>query len=263
MIHLKDISEVYNKRSIVLWLISAFKAGFINSAGFLIAGKFVSHITGFGTQAGMAVGHDDYFFGAELLLIPTFFIAGGVLTSLILDRNYEKDQRPPYHLVQGLVTVLIGLVIYIGGTKMSDGFVRFDSDLHYDFGEFAIISLLCLICGLKNSLVTWSSFGKIRVTHLTGVATDLGLNLIRSFTGRQAAPRFREPRIVNVIRVLTVLSFSVGAFLSAIVFPRLGFISFGIVFIISLGLTVYAFYDGLKSEDIESAYDVKTLGSLK
>jgi len=266
MIHLQEVSEVYNKRSIVLWLISAFKAGFINSAGFLMAGKFVSHITGFGTQAGIAVGHDDYFFGTELLLIPTFFIAGGVLTSWILDRDYKKHQRPPYHLVQGLVTILIGLVICIGGFKMNDGFVRFDSDLRYDFGEFAVISLLCLICGLKNSLVTWTSYGKIRVTHLTGVATDLGLNLIRSFTGRQAAPRFREPRIVNGIRALTLVSFFAGAFLSAIVFPRLGFISFGIVFIISFGLTLYSFYDGLKSEAIEStpsASNLISVGSLK
>lgn len=252
MIHLQQVSEVYNKRSIILWLISAFKAGFINSAGFLIAGKFVSHITGFGTQVGLAVGHDDYFFGAELLLIPIFFIGGGVITSLILDREYEKNQHPPYHLVQGLVTVLIGLVIYIGGTKMANGFVRFDSDLRYDFGEFAIISLLCLICGLKNSLVTWTSYGKIRVTHLTGVATDLGLNLIRTFTGKQAAPRFREPRIINYIRVLTLISFSVGAFLSAIVFPTLGFTSFGIVFLISLGLTIYSFYDGVKSESLKN-----------
>jgi uncharacterized membrane protein YoaK (UPF0700 family) len=261
MIHLQEVSEIYNKRSIVLWLISAFKSGFINSAGFLIAGKFVSHITGFGTQAGLAIGHDDYFFGAELLLIPTFFIAGGVLTSWILDRDYEKHQRPPYHLVQALVTILIGLVIYIGGSKMNDGFVKFDSDLRFDFVEFAIISLLCLICGLKNSLVTWTTYGKIRVTHLTGTATDLGLNLIRSFTGRQPAPRFRELRIVNLTRVMTLASFSLGAFLSAIVFPRLGFVSFSIVFVISLGLTIYSFYEGLNSETMASETKANHLAS--
>lgn len=246
MVHLDNVSEVYTRHNICLWMISAFKAGFINSAGFLVTGKFVSHVTGFGTQAGIAVGHDDYFFGAELLLVPAFFIAGGVITSCVLDRKYPKGQVPAYHWVQGLVTLLIAVVIVIGESKVTNGFVRFDSDLRYDFTEFAVISLLCLICGLKNSLITWSTYGKIRVTHLTGLATDLGLNLLRCFTSRQNSSRFQEPRIVNGVRVLTLFGFTGGALLSAIMFPKLGFVSFFIVFFISLGLTCYSFYDGLK-----------------
>ena len=66
MIHCENVADVYTKGKMSLWLLSAFKAGFINSAGFLISGKFVSHVTGFGTQVGIAMGHSDYFFGAEL-----------------------------------------------------------------------------------------------------------------------------------------------------------------------------------------------------
>jgi uncharacterized membrane protein YoaK (UPF0700 family) len=245
MVHLKDVSEVYTSRNITLWLISAFKAGFINSAGFLITGKFVSHITGFGTQTGLAVGHADYFFGAELLLIPTFFIVGGVLTSWILERNSDTSKVPPYHLVQGLVTLLIGIVIVVGESSFGDQ--RFDADNHYNFQEFSVLALLCLICGLKNSLVTWTSYGKIRVTHLTGIATDLGLNLLRSIGRKWPSPRFREARIVNITRVLTLISFSSGAFSSAVFFPRLGFASFVLVFLISFGLTGYSFYESLLS----------------
>jgi uncharacterized membrane protein YoaK (UPF0700 family) len=82
MKHFELISEVYDLKNIPIWLISAFKAGFINSAGFLTTGKFVSHVTGFGTHAGLAVGHQDYFFGAELIFIPLSFIFGGVVTIL-------------------------------------------------------------------------------------------------------------------------------------------------------------------------------------
>lgn len=54
MIHLKDVADVYSAK---IWLLSAFKAGF------LITGNFVSHITGFGTQIGMAIGDQAYFYG--------------------------------------------------------------------------------------------------------------------------------------------------------------------------------------------------------
>ncbi len=238
MVHLEVVNEAFTKRNIGLWLISAFKAGFINSAGFLAAGKFVSHITGFGTQVGMAVGHSDYFFGAELLLIPLFFILGGVVTSFVLDRDYAPGERPKYYLVQGLVTFMLFLIILLGTSKFGYSFERFDLDGSFDSIEFSIISLLCFTCGLKNSLITWTTYGKIRVTHLTGLATDLGLNLIRSLGFKQSAPRFGEERIVNLTRFLTLISFSIGAFLSAVLFPKIGFGCFIIVFLISFILTL-------------------------
>lgn len=51
----------------------------------------------------------------------------------------------------------------------------------YGLFELMMIALLCLICGLKNSLVTWITKGKVRVTHLTGLSTDIGLNLLKTF----------------------------------------------------------------------------------
>lgn len=238
MVHLENGDEAFTRGNITLWLISAFKAGFINSAGFLAAGKFVSHVTGFGTQAGIAMGHKDYFFGIELILIPVFFIFGGVITSLILDRDYSRNEQPRYYLVQGLVTLLILVIMLIGVSRVGTGYERFDANSNYDLAEFAVIALLCLTCGLKNSLITWTTYGKIRVTHLTGLSTDLGLNLIRSLGFSQASPRYNEKKIVNLTRLLTLVCFSTGAFISALLFPRIGFGCFLIVFLISLGLTI-------------------------
>jgi uncharacterized membrane protein YoaK (UPF0700 family) len=55
MIHCSSVTDVFTKQKMLLWLLSAFKAGFINSSGFLLSGKYVSHVTGFGTQVGMAM----------------------------------------------------------------------------------------------------------------------------------------------------------------------------------------------------------------
>ncbi len=243
MIHTENVQEVYSKKNIPIWLISAFKAGLINSAGLLATGKFVSHVTGFGTQVGMAIGHDDYFFGAELLIIPISFIFGGVLTSLILDKNYEKDETPPYWKVQSLITLLILVVIFLGESGIIQSSIQFDSDERYSAIEFTMISLLCLICGLKNGLVTWTTFGKIRVTHLTGLSTDLGLNLVRNFKKGWPSPRFKEDPSVNILRIMTFLFFSTGAFISALLFPKIGYKVFFIVLFISLFMTGISILD--------------------
>lgn len=246
MIHSENVNEIYSKRRIPIWLISAFKAGLINSAGFLATGKFVSHVTGFGTNIGIAVGHDEYFFGAELLMIPISFIMGGVLTSWFLDRDYKKDETPPYWKVQTLITFVILTVLILGEYGGVQSSRPFDADESYDFTEFVIISLLCLACGLKNGLVTWSTFGKVRVTHLTGLSTDIGLNLIKTFNPKQPAPRFKEDRFVNILRIMTFAAFSSGALISAILFPQMGYKVFGIVLVISLAMTAISILDARK-----------------
>jgi len=240
MLHCQNIPDVYTPGKMALWLLSAFKAGFINSAGFLLTGKFVSHVTGFGTQVGIAMGHSDYFFGTELLIIPLSFIGGGVISSLILD-NTNDNKIPSYHYVQGLITLLILVIIVLGEKGFISAALHFDDDQKYDFMEFSIIAILCLICGLKNSLVTWTTYGKIRVTHLSGISTDIGLNLTKTLGLKSKNPRFNENPIINLHRIATLFSFSVGAFISAVMFPRFGHKSFYIVLTISLLMTVLAF----------------------
>ncbi len=242
MVHIENVSDVFKKQYIPMWLISAFKAGFINSAGFLITGKFVSHVTGFGTHAGIAIGHEDYFFGAEILFIPLSFIFGGMVTSFILDRNYENGETPKYFLVQGLITVLIAFLILTGEMGFRDG-LSFDSDNKYSLMEFLICAVLCFVCGLKNGLVTWATYGKIRVTHLTGTSTDIGLNLIRTFKSDQPAPRFKEERKVNIVRMMILASFTAGACISAILIPKVGYKGFSVVFIISFVMTLISLKD--------------------
>ncbi len=236
MIHCENVADVYTKGKMSLWLLSAFKSGFINSAGFLITGKFVSHVTGFGTQVGIAMGHSEYFFGAELLIIPVSFIMGGVISSLVLDRPTHKI--PAYHYVQGLITILIAFLIFLGESGLVSSDVPFDADESYQFIEFVIIGLLCFICGLKNSLVTWTTYGKIRVTHLTGLSTDIGLHLMSTINPRYKTIRLKESRIINIHRIAILVSFSIGAFISAIVFPMFGFKAFYIVMGISFFMTI-------------------------
>lgn len=243
MLHCESADVVYERKHIPFWLLSAFKAGFINSAGFLITGEFVSHVTGFGSRVGITIGHEDYAFGIELLIIPISFIFGGVVTSYILDKDYSDGKAPSYFKVQGFITFLIAIVIAMGESDLINANEQFGSDGHYTGAEFSLLALLVFICGLKNSLVAWTTYGKIRVTHLTGLSTDIGLNLLRTLGLNKHSPRFKESKKINIVRMLIFICFSTGAFISAYIFPQIGFKGFFIVFFISSIMTVISFFD--------------------
>lgn len=235
MIHC-DVKKLYEKKYVLLWMILSFKAGFLNAAGFLATGYYVSHVTGFGSMVGVSLAHEEYVFGIELLIIPLAFIIGSMLPTMILEKNYEGNKIPPYPLVQLLITGLLGVILLLGVTNF---FGQFNLPQH-DENDIILIGLLCLVCGLKNGLTTWATYGKIRTTHLTGLATDIGLNLPKLFRPREKS-RFPEERRVNSVRIATFISFSIGSLVSAFIFPRLMYVGFAIPFIISVALLGVSF----------------------
>lgn len=220
MVHC-SLSDLYKLRFVFLWMFLSFKAGFLNAAGFLATGRFVSHVTGFGTQAGVSLAHEDYIFGIELLIIPLSFIIGSAVPAVILERNYDERKIPPYHYVQFLITASLVIIAWLG---ISGWFGDF-STLEDDFHDIFLIGILCFVCGMKNGLTTWASHGKIRTTHVTGLSTDIGLNFPKLFR-RNKKSRFPEPRRVNYVRIATLVSFTFGSLIAAYVFPKLGYHGF-------------------------------------
>jgi uncharacterized membrane protein YoaK (UPF0700 family) len=233
MVHV-EINDLYKKEYTFLWSALSFKAGLLNAAGFLIVGSYVSHVTGFGTQIGLAFGHQNLTLALELLLIPLAFIGGGFVTSLILDSAYSKDQIPNYPLVQFLITLLIGII------SISFSFGIFKSQMPVGSSDKSIllVGLLCFVSGLKNGLTTWATHGKIRTTHLTGLSTDIGLHLRKLFHPEGVTSRYPESKKVNCVRLATLISFSVGSCISAILIQYITYRIFYIAFVISLALAV-------------------------
>lgn len=234
MVHV-EIADLYKKRYAALWSLLSFKAGLLNAAGFLIAGSYVAHVTGFGTQIGLAFGHGNSSLALELLIIPVAFVSGALITSLILDKNYSKQNVPNYPLVQLTITALLGLISagFTVGAFRSNAIA---GDPQKD--DIVLIGLLCLVCGLKNGLTTWASHGKIRTTHLTGLSTDIGLHLPKVFQKEGANSRYPEPKKVTYVRLATLASFSIGSCISALLVPSLGANIFYLSFAISAVLSV-------------------------
>ena len=99
--------------------------------------------------------------------------------------------------------------------------------------EFISVSLtailLCYVMGLQNALVTKISNAEIRTTHVTGLVTDLGIELGRLLywnrTGQAIAPLVRANRAK--LRVLGSLigAFALGGVIGAMGFKYVGYVS--------------------------------------
>src|SRR3954471_6328342 len=82
-----------------LWALLGFQAGFINAFGFLACGRYVSHVTGFGTQIGIALANNNLLFAIELFGIPIWFVIGSFLSSLITSVQIERGLKPRFDIV--------------------------------------------------------------------------------------------------------------------------------------------------------------------
>jgi uncharacterized membrane protein YoaK (UPF0700 family) len=87
------------------------------------------------------------------------------------------------------------------------------------------VVILCFIMGLQNALITKISKSEFRSTHLTGVVTDLGIELGKLFyvndTTLPTKVLANRPKLRALMWLLC--SFMVGGLVGALAFKYLGY----------------------------------------
>ncbi len=224
--------EFLNREFYFLWIALAFQAGFANAGGFLACARFVSHMTGFGTQVGIAISELDYFFALELASAPASFVLGAMFSGWAVDRPMLKRGQPRYFLV---LWTIVGIFSAIAVSGMAGLFGEFGEPLRYGH-DFLLLALLCFACGMQNACFASLTRGQIRTTHLTGLLTDLGTTSMRLLyleRGRREIPILAR---TNWVRFMTFCSFSTGSAISAVLFVELGHSAFSVLVVTSLGI---------------------------
>ena len=145
----------------------AFVAGALNAGGFLAVRQYTSHMTGIVSSAAdsLALGAGDLVLDALGALLS--FLAGAACTAVLVNHGRRHALSSEYALPLLLEAVLL-LAFGVLGTRLSmvEGlFVP------------ATVMLLCFMMGLQNALVTKLSHAEIRTTHMTGIVTDIGIEL--------------------------------------------------------------------------------------
>jgi uncharacterized membrane protein YoaK (UPF0700 family) len=198
----------------------AFVAGAVNAGGFLAVHRYTSHMTG--VVSGIA---DDLALGEFALALAgasalAAFMLGAAATAILVNWARRRELHGEFALPLMLEAVLL----------LAFGLLGAQLDLQADVATASTVLLLSFLMGLQNAIVTKVSKAEIRTTHMTGIVTDLGLELGRlAFWNRRPEANVRHfvraDREKLIIHATILGVFFLGGVAGAVAFKRAGFVS--------------------------------------
>lgn len=192
----------------------SFVAGIVNVAGFLAVQRLTTNVTGHFAFFVDEVFKLDFLKGLIYFLFIFFFFLGSFTSSFIVELALKRQSRYIYAIPLLMESSILLLTAICGRLLVRD---------YPDMLAFCLLFAM----GLQNSLVTSISNAVVRTTHLTGLFTDLGIELSQLFFYKQKEHRLK---LYSSIKLrLTIISFF---FLGGIA---------GGVFYTTMGLGVLAF----------------------
>jgi uncharacterized membrane protein YoaK (UPF0700 family) len=223
----KNHDELYEPKNIFLWFLLALQGGFLNVAGFLGVGRFVSHVTGFATLFGVEGSRGHWMVATGMLATPLFFIGGTMVSAYFTESRRIRNKEPQYTFIFSHIIfclILTGVLGYLGF------FGEFGNHLD-SLQNFYYLFILAYTCGLQNAVITSVSGSIIRTTHLTGPATDLGTGIVRYWT--KFPQSNKRETFATWCRFGIIISFITGSLIGAIIFAKFQFGGFLLPIIIS------------------------------
>lgn len=150
-------------------LLLAFNAGAINAGGFLVLHLYTSHMTGFASQFadGLVLGNARLVLNAAGAILA--FVAGAAVTAVLVNWARQRRLRTVYApplLLEALLLLPFGV---LGSASTLSWMTPFALPI--------TVLLLSFVMGLQNAVVSKTSGGSIRTTHMTGNITDFGMEL--------------------------------------------------------------------------------------
>ncbi|MFP5466438.1 MAG: YoaK family protein [Gammaproteobacteria bacterium] len=195
----------------------AFVAGAANAGGFLAVGQYTSHMTGILSSLADNLVLGQFMLAGAGLASVLAFLMGAMSTAWIVNWGMRLQLRSAYGLPL-LIEAALLLIFGLFGAAMS---------LWHTLFLPVTVVLLCYIMGLQNAVITKISQARIRTTHVTGLVTDLGIELGKLLYVN------RHPDIKPVladrerlrVHAQLVGCFLVGGVAGALGFKYLGYVS--------------------------------------
>src|SRR3990167_8909261 len=168
-------------------------------------------------QIHLALGQMDLVKGALISVLS--FLAGAAPPAIMINWARRRRSRHEFSAPLLLVAILMLAFGVLGA-------------YHRVIGSSLIMTvvLLCFIMGLQNAMITKVSNSVIRTTHVTGMVTDIGIELGRLLYWNRTPDSPEHPAVRANLRRLRlhlslVLMFFLGGLLGALGFKHLGYIA--------------------------------------
>jgi uncharacterized membrane protein YoaK (UPF0700 family) len=200
------IQEGENRTSrvdLVLAAILSFVAGTVNSAGYFAFGYFSANMTGNVSLISDHVSIGQLVIATAFASIVVLFVLGAFAASLLIQLGKHKNWRRVYALTllaEACLLLVVG-ALDIQGSGPSRGTL--------------IVGILSFTMGIQNAASTRISTGRVRTTHVSGVATDIGVGLAtlwRSHSKEASTATIQRLKLHSA----TILSFLIGGIVGVV-----------------------------------------------
>lgn len=228
MFRYRSKSRTYRDNLRIASLLS-FVAGMVNVAGFLAVAQLTTNVTGHFAFFIEEVYRLDVWRGLVYFLFVFFFLFGSFFSGILIEWVSRKNEHFVY-----IIPVLIEAVTL--------SLIAFYNEELIEKNPNLIAYLMLFAMGLQNSLVTIISNSIVRTTHLTGLFTDLGIELSQLFFYKSYSHRKKLMSSIQ-LRFFIIIFFLLGGIVSGLFYYRF---KLEVLYFSALVLIFGLFYDQIR-----------------
>ena len=195
------------KDNLRIAIILSFVAGIVNVTGFLFLKQLTTNVTGHFALFINDFANLEFWRGTIYFLYIFSFLLGSFVSSFLIE-FFRNNNRINVYVIPVIIESLILIFVAILGSIYLTEF----PDL--------IACLLLFAMGLQNSYVTKVSDAVVRTTHLTGLFTDLGIELSYLFFKKKYPNRVKIKASIR-LRIYIISFFFLGGLLGGFAYSEL------------------------------------------
>jgi len=209
----------------------SFVAGLVNITGVLALKTLTTNVTGHFAFFAEEIMRHDYATAFTFFIFTIFFLIGSFVSSFLEELVSQKNPE-----VSHIIPITLEMLILIGV-----GFLGYQSSIFTLEGKLTAFFMLFAM-GIQNSLVTNISKSIVRTTHLTGLFTDLGIELSQLFFYKKAE-EVKKLKTSIFLRLSIITFFFMGCFSGGIIYQ---FLEIKTLFVAAFCLLIAQWYDFLR-----------------
>ncbi|WP_308993260.1 YoaK family protein [Mariniflexile litorale] len=225
------------KHNLRIATILSFVAGVVNVTGFLAFKQLTTNVTGHFALFINDVANFEFWKGTIYFLYIFAFLLGSFSSSFLIETFKENKKLNVF-----VIPTIIECVILVAIALFSD-------ILEIKYPDI-IACLLLFAMGLQNSYVTKISNAIVRTTHLTGLFTDLGIEISQLFFPKKYPLKDKLKATIKLRSYIILFFFAggiVGGYLYSEMNLKLNTLIFG-----ALILLISLFYDDFRYKLIKT-----------
>lgn len=190
-------------------------AGLVNVCSVMAFFAFASNVTGHVAVFAEELVNGHFHQVLVLVVWLMLFVAGAGISGHLIHQGRMDPRRVLLSLAPLLLEACLLLFVGFYGLRLYEETLRETE---------CLVGVLLFAMGLQNGMVASISKGAVKTTHLTGLLTDLGVEIALLLDRKQRQDE--NLRFKFALHVLTLGGYVVGGIVGGLLFQRIGFGAF-------------------------------------